>query len=608
MAAIALVPPSNAAEPTITLQTTGVQAPGLPAGVTFSGLGQPTLNSVGQIVFRGVLTGMGVTANDNTGLWGGTPGALSLVAREGGAVPGHPGITFNEFVYYNAGGLPPNLTPDGSLIFAQSTRSGTNFGGAGAFFRPGAAAPLETLARAGTPRPDGSGNWGNSEFGLNLSPSGRFILRDSGTLYTGTSAGALSLVTRPGNTFGGKTIESVINSSITRNNTVLLLANADPAVIDERYVAFAYRPTSPTNVARLLSPGDPAPGVTPPKTFLRSGNVHANSAGDFVIGGTLTGSTSIGVWKGNFAAPGTLTKVLAQGDPAPGAPGTTFATSTRQYISGSGLMFINAELQGSSISNSNRSGVWIGRSAGDLKLLARYGNPVGLPGFAASERWGSLTLAANDNQQAVIGGRLLGQTQALVGYDPSLGLVPLVKTGDAITVSPGETKTIASLSVAGDDFIYSAASTNEGRGAPVNDAGEVVYRAVFTDQSQAILKTRIPVAGDATFDGIVNAVDFGILYDNFGKTFATPSRATGDFDLDGRVTFLDFQMLERNFGRAPPGASVATPADYARLAEFAATVPEPGTLTFLALAAAGACARRRIRSSLNPQIAGFRAT
>jgi hypothetical protein len=241
----------------------------------------------------------------------------------------------------------------------------------------------------------------------------------------------------------------------------------------------------------------------------------------------------------------------------------------------------------------------MGHDATDLRLVARYGDPVNLPGFQ-NIRWGSLNVAANDADQALFGGHLItsggGQTQALFGYDPSLGVVTLAKAGDAVEVEPGVTKTIASFTVGGDDFIFPFNSTRTGRGAALNDAGEVAYRAVFTDNSQAVLVTRIPVAGDATFDGILNIADFNVIYANFGKTFPGGNRSKGDFNLDGGVDFGDFQMLERNFGYAPPGMSAGVaPADSARLGEFARSVPEPGTLAFITLTAACGLARRRMR-------------
>lgn len=71
----------------------GQQAPGMPAGVTFSGAGSfvgPfgfwTGNRAGQVLFVGNVDGQGVNLNNDEGVWLGKPGALALLARENMAI------------------------------------------------------------------------------------------------------------------------------------------------------------------------------------------------------------------------------------------------------------------------------------------------------------------------------------------------------------------------------------------------------------------------------------------------------------------------------------------------------------------------------------------
>jgi hypothetical protein len=65
--------------------------------------------------------------------------------------------------------------------------------------------------------------------------------------------------------------------------------------------------------------------------------------------------------------------------------------------------------------------------------------------------------------------------------------------------------------------------------------------------------------------------DYQALERNFGVTL-NATWDMGDFDGDGDVNFTDYQTLERNFG---------------------AGVPEPATLSFLALGGFLALVRRR---------------
>ncbi|MFN7020985.1 MAG: choice-of-anchor tandem repeat NxxGxxAF-containing protein [Phycisphaerales bacterium] len=65
----------------------GDAAPGTGSGL-FGSVLDPTLNSAGRVMFRGSITGAGVDSTNDAGLWSGLPGSLDLVARKGDAAPG----------------------------------------------------------------------------------------------------------------------------------------------------------------------------------------------------------------------------------------------------------------------------------------------------------------------------------------------------------------------------------------------------------------------------------------------------------------------------------------------------------------------------------------
>jgi hypothetical protein len=73
----------------------GATTPGVPGGV-FSAFGNGSLqlNASDAVFFHGTASGVGITTANDTGLWTGTAGNLTLVAREGDVAPGAGGGTF----------------------------------------------------------------------------------------------------------------------------------------------------------------------------------------------------------------------------------------------------------------------------------------------------------------------------------------------------------------------------------------------------------------------------------------------------------------------------------------------------------------------------------
>jgi len=105
-------------------------------------------------------------------------------------------------------------------------------------------------------------------------------------------------------------------------------------------------------------------------------------------------------------------------------------------------------------------------------------------------------------------------------------------------------------------------------------------------------------AGDVNFDGLVDGGDYGVI-DNFFATPGSDGYANGDLNYDGVIDGGDYGIIDNTFalqgapflGVNDPFASGASAAS-AGLSGVTA-VPEPASLTVLAIGAAGLLGRRR---------------
>ncbi len=170
----------------------GSQAPGLDAGVNFSGFSSPVLNAAGQTAFLGLLTGTGVTDSNDTSIWseGGGSG-LVLVAREGSKAPGtESGVSFSGF------NSLPLLNGAGQTAFVGTlTGTGVSNPNLRGIWSEGGGSGLALVARAGSKAPGtGAGvNFASNFDKLVLNDAGQtaFLAGLTGSGVTGSNYGGL---------------------------------------------------------------------------------------------------------------------------------------------------------------------------------------------------------------------------------------------------------------------------------------------------------------------------------------------------------------------------------------------------------------------------------
>jgi hypothetical protein len=104
----------------------------------------------------------------------------------------------------------------------------------------------------------------------------------------------------------------------------------------------------------------------------------------------------------------------------------------------------------------------------------------------------------------------------------------VVRTGDALEVAPNEFKTVIWAGL-----------------ADISERGEVVFKALFADQTSGIFRSnRVAIIdGDFNYDGTVDAADF-IVWRNQEGTSEPDADANFDLVVDG----LDYRVWKQNFG------------------------------------------------------------
>ncbi len=317
----------------------GQSAPGLGAGIVFSaidlGVGFPFINNAGQVAFTAFVAGPGVAAANDKTIWVGSPGALSLVAREGDAAPGLPGLTIAD-LFDN---FSPALNAGGRVAFRAFLAG------------PGVTAPTDQAMWTGSP-------------------------------------GALSLMAREGAFAPGPWIPGFMT-----------FASFDPPLLNNADQVCFFGTTNNTTDPRdrgiwFGAPGflttavfeqDPAPGTGPDITFLDyvGASVRLNGPGQIafmatIIGPGVVGTNNQGLWAGT---PGSVHLMAREGNSAPGMgpdpPSVgTYVAIEDPVLNDSGAVAWRGFLSGAGITTANDFGIWRGLAAGVTGLVMQEGGAV----------------------------------------------------------------------------------------------------------------------------------------------------------------------------------------------------------------------------------------
>jgi len=365
---------------------TGLPAPGI-GGAQFSAFGGAALSAHGDVAFYAVLTGLGVGAQNNSGVWAGSPRAPLVAGREGNRPPGTAsGVMFDSFGN-------PALGAGGHVAFG-ATLTGLGIGSQNdAGIWAGLPAAVQLAARKGAVPPGiANASVQFSDFGapavdasgavaFNGAMTGLGIGEFNDTGIWAGAPGVLRLAAREGNVppgIGNASVQfaSFGRPAINAGGGVAFNATVTGLGIGEENDTGIW--AGPADALTLVArEGNRPPDAGASVMFRVFDDVVLNTAGQIAFGATVTGlgvglQNDTGIWGG---APGALRLVAREGGLPPGVGGNDvqFDSFGPPVLSAGGQIAFKATLTGLGIGRENREGVWAGPLTAPA-LLARAGD------------------------------------------------------------------------------------------------------------------------------------------------------------------------------------------------------------------------------------------
>jgi hypothetical protein len=332
---------------TTAVATTGQQAPGTAAGVVFgdgTGTAFPyrPLSSPNQFpgaAFLARLSGPGVDATNNVGIWAGTPGSASLSLRTGqqvsttsGGVP-PAGLLYNSFS--NPVGFPTSFGVKGTVTGAGTTAANDSI----VMLRSSSGAVM-------------LGREGDYPFNSGL-PFGNLVFGDLSN----------AVLTHSGN--GVVWVAKLAGSAVNSSNDSVLWSHQTP----------------------IAREGNQAPGLPAGVLYGEFQRPYANglSVGftNIITGPGVTSANDKGLFARVTTNPFQL--IAREGSQVPGLdPGITYADFPDFYMTeqgGIGTLFtIKAQLQGTGVDSTNDFALLQTLGDGSTAVIAREGFPLDIGG------------------------------------------------------------------------------------------------------------------------------------------------------------------------------------------------------------------------------------
>jgi len=541
----------------------GEPVPGI-SGALFQYFYPPGIDAAGSVLISASMTGPGITAANNEGIWFGQPGALSLVARDGWAAPDLPGVVFSSVAAEIAA-----VSENGWIVFtAYLAGSGVTPDVNDCAVFCGPPGDIHLVKRTSDPVP---------ELGTGIVISGTDLLgaciSDHGTILVGAGLAGSGMPSTYDRAYwigprGGLQLVAWTGMPIpdcpTCNPAAYLAGVAPLGFNDAGQVVLGGVLAGPgvhwyDNQARFIGlPGALTMTLRRWQFVPEFGSgiriadfdtVHAmNSYGDEVsrIQVTGTGVSGANDWALVEGEPEAMTIIAREGDPTPEAgAGTYIATVSSPFINDLHQVLFTMTFGGASIGDQNRCAAYYGRYA-DRQLILRDGQPAEyLPDGTVLHQvgWVQGTAALNDvgdfvavtpvERDAAISNMVWMWREATTKY------VPLLLDGATID---------ARMLTLADPYELYHTLTGGADGLPqsFNDRRQLTTLLDFTDGTSGVYRIGPPLLGDTDADGQVGPPEL-LAYANCTGEVA-PGCEPLDLNLDGKIDVSDLALLQGMVG------------------------------------------------------------
>lgn len=491
---------------------TSVAVPGTGPGVSFTTFHSFSINDAGDSVIQPVLTGPGITGNNNQTIYSVTTGNLELVASGGVQAPNAaPGQNFEGF------GVPV-INESGKIAFAASLKNIGITNGLDSIYLD-SAGNLELIALTGEQAPGTTqGTIFERFLGPLISDTGQVTFRAflDGPNSPNTDWGLFSysnnnlrLVAR-----NGVSVPS-LGPDVTLKATSIVGTTLFPAISNTGQIVFSSEfqgsGVDGTNnhgifsdldgtLSLVVREGDSAPGTGGNLYFkdFFSGSLTVNDVGNVAFKSVLSDTNSD--YFGIYSQPnGLLNLVARSGDFASGiGTGVFFQGFGNPEMNNTGQVAFKGFLSGNGVGNTNDEGIFA-ESSSALDLIARKGDLA--PDIGSGVLFGDLfDPLINDFGQVAFNTELTGpgvdnnNDRAIFATD-SMGALRLVaREGDMLDFNPNpnvtDLKTILFVShVSGS----STGGINDGMASSFNNNGELIFWVRFTDGTEGIYKAQFGI-------------------------------------------------------------------------------------------------------------------